>query len=175
MPSDDSFQVMIANLTPNAMNPLSWTFEWGGFASNGYPVTVPANTTTAEQAFKVQGKVGAGPQGTVNYNIDSLVQAVFQYNSNVGGNEPGAEGDYFYAGLQPQAAGGSRRSRRWDGSSGSAGIAGHHGPSDAEAARYSGSLSRLLRPPIRPWRNSSTKTTNTPPSMTGTRPRVSAR
>jgi hypothetical protein len=103
MPSDDSFTVMIANLTNNTMNPASSNLEWGAFGSE--PVSIPANTNPAIEAFEVYGKVASGPQGTVNYNIDNLVQAVCQFNSNVGGNADGSQGDYFYAGLQPQQAG----------------------------------------------------------------------
>lgn len=103
MPSDDSFTVMIANLTTNTMNPASSNLAWGAFGVE--PVSIPANTNPAMEAFEVYGKVASGPQGTVNYNIDNQVQALCQFNSNVGGNEDGSQGDYFYAGLQPQQSG----------------------------------------------------------------------
>lgn len=100
MPSDDNFTVNIANYTSNALNPSSSNFEYGDFGSN--PVSIPPNTSTAIEAFEVQGKIGDGPQGTVTYAIDNYVQAVFQFNNNVGGNDGN---DYFFAGLQPQQSG----------------------------------------------------------------------
>jgi hypothetical protein len=101
MPSDDNFTVNIANLTDNVLNPLSngSTFEFGSFGSK--PVDIPPNTQPAIEAFEVKGQIAAGPEGTVSYNINNLVQACFQFNVNVGGN-PSA---YFFAGLQPQNPG----------------------------------------------------------------------
>ncbi|HEY9422783.1 MAG TPA: hypothetical protein VIW92_15315 [Thermoanaerobaculia bacterium] len=101
MPSDDNFTVKIANLTDNELNPLtnSSTFEFGSFGSN--PVGIPPNTPSAIEAFEVKGSIAAGPQGTTSYIIDNQVQALFQFNVNVGGN-PSA---YFFAGLQPQNPG----------------------------------------------------------------------
>ena len=101
MPSDDNVTVMIANLTGNALNPLSSTFEYGGFGSD--PVTIPPDTQPAIEAFEVEGHTADGPQGTVSYNINNDANALFQFNVNVGGKP----GDYFFAGLQPQGHNGN--------------------------------------------------------------------
>lgn len=104
MPSDDSFNVYVKNLTGGTMNPSSSKLEYGDFTDSGSPVSVsPWSSGSVPQAFAVEGAFLDGPQGTVIYNINNQVNMIVQFNSNLGGNSSNNGGDYFYAGLQPAA------------------------------------------------------------------------